>query len=99
MCNFLACLYLSAGAAVMQGHPTLPPDTYYRYDINDVRNPYGIAEIGYAQTLGRWSFEVAARHQSSLGVDYACHCFNEQRGSNQIEVRVRLYPFAREIAP
>lgn len=94
-CIFWACLYLSGGIADAGHHATAPVGSYYAFDINDVRNPYGIAEIGWSNSYGRWNFEIAARHISSLAVDVNYGDFKHQFGMNTAEVRVRWFPFRR----
>jgi hypothetical protein len=92
-CIFWACLYLSAGLADMAVHPSSPPGSYLIYDINQVRSPYGVAELGWSRALGKWDFEAAARHMSSLAVDAHYGDFSHQYGINTFEVRARWFPF------
>lgn len=75
----------------MLPHPATPPGEYWYYDINDIVNPYGIAEIGWSAERGKFTFELAARHISSLGVDFTANEMN--MGQNTIETRVRWFPW------
>jgi hypothetical protein len=92
-CVFLACLYLSVGTADMIHHGTPPAGYYSTVDINDIQNPYGIAEVGWSRAFGKWDIEAAARHISSLAIDAHYGDFNHQYGQNTLEVRVRWFPF------
>ena len=90
---WLACLYLSGGLAVMGSHHADVPGQYWLYDYNRVENPFGVAEIGWSRQLGRWDFEIAARHISSIAVDIHAGGFQDQYGTNTFEARLRWYPW------
>lgn len=93
MC-LITCLYLSLGAASM-AHPGDAPDAgYWYHDISRPVNPYGTAELGWSvPILANLELEVAARHMSSLGIDWRYGDFNHQFGTNTGEIRLRWYPF------
>ena len=86
----LAALYLQGGLALAPGAAYSPPGYFDPYDINQVRNPYGTAALGFDHDAGRWHFELQAHHMSSLAVD-AAH--GHQTGINALEFNVRLHPF------
>lgn len=88
----LCCLYLSGGTAYMFPHADAPPGQYWRYDINDIVSPYGIAEAGWSKELGHFTFELAGRHISSLGVDFSGE---HNLGQNTIEARVKWFPWRK----
>lgn len=81
------CLYVQLGLAGMQPHPRPPPpDTFWKWDITQVVNPYGTVEIGLDEALNRrLDLEIALRHISSIPVN--------DFGSNTAEIRLRYYPF------
>lgn len=96
MSCLLTCFYIALGLAdIPDKPPTLPVGDYYRFNINDVRNPYGTAEIGWSVNRGKWDFELAARHMSSLAIDYEYGDFHHQYGINTVEARVRWYPWKK----
>jgi hypothetical protein len=89
----LAGLYLQAGIADMSGHTPPPVGAVRPFNINIVENPYGVAEVGWSVSRGKLDFEVAARHMSSLSIDYRYGDFHHQYGTNTFEARVRWYPW------
>jgi hypothetical protein len=93
MSCLLTCFYLQLGLAAMGTHPAAPGQTFWLYDINRVENPYGTAELGWSIPYGKWSFELAARHVSSIAVDIHARSFDAQWGTNTVEVRVRWQPW------
>lgn len=60
-------------------------DGYWRYDVNEVRNPYGSFALGYDYSWRSFSFDLNIKHQSSIVVS--------DRGRNSISLDVRWYPF------
>ena len=85
----LAALYLQAGAAYMlpHGSPQSYGWEYWRFDITEVRNPYGSLEVGFETDQDRHlSGSLSFRHLSSMtrGQDF---------GQNTVEVRVKWKPF------
>lgn len=84
----LCCLYLAGGIAYLDHTPAPGPYhwRYWRYDVTQVNDPYGVAELGYAKEWGRkLLLELAARHESSIPVN--------DFGQNSLEFRVRFYPW------
>ncbi len=84
----LVAFFMQGGVAAMNS----PPDaddygyTYWLYDENEVRNPYGIVELGFEHNYGRWNVSLAGRHISSLTTA-------KDHGTNTIEFNVRVHPF------
>jgi len=80
------CLYLSAGLSYMAHTPAPEPygAHYWLYDVSQVRDPYGVAEIGYHRDYGHFALELASRHDSSIPA--------RDFGQNSLEVRLRWYP-------
>lgn len=90
------CVYLSVGSAWMAHNPPAPPGEYWLHNINQVENPYGIAEAGWEYPLtDGLSITVAVRHLSSLGIDWDSSCFCRQYGINTAEMRMRWFPFRK----
>ena len=86
MSAFLAGIYLSGGLAVMGGTTTPPPNCYWRFDVNEVRNPYGALAVGWStDPERRWSAGLEFRHISSVPV--------HDGGQNTIELRATWRPF------
>lgn len=83
----LAALYLQVGLAA--DHSVSPPTgrySYWAYDLNVVRNPYGIAEVGIETDPSRsLQLQLALRHVSSLPA--------RDHGINSMEVRLKWKPF------
>lgn len=90
LAKLLCCLYVQLGTAFMAGNPLPPPGVaFWEYDINDVVNPYGTAEIGIDYPVSqKFEFEAALRHISSLPA--------KDFGVNSAEIRIRWYPFRTE---
>jgi hypothetical protein len=87
MSAFLAGLYLSAGlAGVASTPPAEPIYQFWRWDLTEVHNPYGILEAGWSTPPDRqWSVSVSLRHMSSVHVnDY---------GINSLEARLTWRPY------
>lgn len=85
----LASLYLQGGISIEQRmSPPPAPYTYWRWDINEVHNPYGVIEIGLeTDPMSRWQLQLALRHASSIQVN--------DRGINSAELRLKWKPFQR----
>ena len=66
---------------------SLTEQQYWRYDINETRNPYGVLAIGYeARFSPRLSLSISLRHESSVAT-------NEDHGTNSAELNLRWHPF------
>lgn len=85
--NWLAGIYLSLGAAYLDTPPAPPcPACYWYYDINRVRNPFGVAELGYTHDWDNTSVDLAIRHESSVAT-------SKDHGMNSVELRFKWRPF------
>ena len=93
MCAWLSCLYISLGMAAMPHHYAAPPGEWWSYVPNEQANPYGVAEIGWSRAVGPLEWTAAARHMSSLAVDWRYRDFNHNSGINTFEARVTWRPF------
>jgi hypothetical protein len=84
--TILAGLYFALGGAYMLPHPALSSGKLWLYDINEIRNPYGVVSVGWTSPEERrWAFTVELRHESSIpGGD---------NGTNTIEARLTWRPF------
>lgn len=58
----------------------------HRYDINEVRNPYGSAAIGYDYAWRSLRVDFQLRHESSIAT-------GKDRGTNAARLTVRWYLF------
>lgn len=83
--SLLCCLYLSTGLSYMFQNPYPSAFAYWRYDIAQVKNPYGVLEVGWHKDFGPIALEFAGRHESSIPVN--------DFGQNTLELRLRWYPF------
>jgi hypothetical protein len=59
--------------------------TYWLYDINRVRNPYGALAVGYNWRWDRIDIDIEVRHQSSIAA--------ADHGEDSIGLKLRWYPF------
>ncbi len=85
MCNLYLGGGVSAHAATQSA--TKCGYTYWLYDENRTRNPYGIAAIGYdVVDTKRWHAAVEIRHESSLDT-------TRDRGVNELSFNVTWHPF------
>lgn len=84
---FLAGLHLTLGTAYLAQTPSPPcPQCWWWYDATRIKNPYGIAEIGWKREWDQASIDVVLRHESSVATTL-------DHGMNSVEVRASWYPF------
>jgi hypothetical protein len=60
---------------------------FYRFDINEVRNPYGSIAIGYDWHWTGWRIDLQIQHESSVTAN--------DHGRDSIGLQVRWYPFGQ----
>lgn len=84
--GLLAAIYFQGGFAMYKHIDQPKPSVCWRFDICEVRNPYGTLEIGLqSDPFHSIHIEAALRHASSIAV--------QDHGINSIEARVRWSPF------
>lgn len=86
---FITCLYLGLGMAYAKQAatpPCPPPRCGWVHDITEVKNPFGVVELGWSVESGKWTTDIALRHESSMA-------YGHDRGFNSAEIRVRFKPW------
>jgi hypothetical protein len=90
MSTLFAGLYLTAGMAGIIAPPSPHGYQAYYYQATRTCNPYGIAAVGWSSPPDRrWSWQLEARHMSSIGADLN-HGGNF--GTNSVEARLTWRP-------
>jgi hypothetical protein len=83
LCGF----FLDVGLSIHDQCPSAGSHNYWRYDINETRNPYGVLAVGYEANLSmRVSLSLALRHESSIPVN--------DKGTDSVQLTLRWHPFA-----
>lgn len=86
----MACgIYLEGSVMVVNDLPAPPkPDTYWLYDRTNLRNPYGVAALGYLWQARSIEAFVEIRHESAIGTP-------NDLGEDSVRAGVRWFPFRR----